>query len=76
MDNVGETIKKLREEKVLPLRTVVAFFDQAILGKSQKGQRKINREQLVKLAEYFKFKERYLFVAWFSDKLVHEVVDE
>ena len=78
MDSLGDTIRKLREDKELPLRTVAAFLDidQAILSKIERGQRKPSREQVVKLAEYFKVKENDLLVAWLSDKLVYEVADE
>ncbi len=78
MDNLGETIRKLREEKELPLRTVAAFLDidQAILSKIERGQRNATREQVVKLAEYYKIKESDLLVSWLSDKLVYEVADE
>ncbi|MCX6321097.1 MAG: nucleotidyltransferase domain-containing protein [Bacteroidia bacterium] len=78
MDSLGDTIRKLREEKKLPLRTVAAYLDidQAILSKMERGQRKLPREHVVKLAEYFKVKENDLLVAWLSDKLVYEVADE
>jgi len=78
MDNLGETIRKLREEKELPLRTVAAYLDidQAILSKVERGQRNATREQVIKLAEYFKVKESDLLVSWLSDKLVYEVADE
>lgn len=78
MDNLGEVIRKLREEKELPLRTVAAFLDidQAILSKIERGQRNATREQVVRLAEYFKIKESDLLVSWLSDKLVYEVAEE
>lgn len=78
MDSLGDTIRKLREDKELPLRTVSAYLDidQAILSKMERGQRKATREQVVKLAEYFKVKENDLLVAWLSDKLVYEVAEE
>jgi HTH-type transcriptional regulator, competence development regulator len=78
MNSLGETIRTLREEKELPLRTVAAFLDidQAILSKIERGQRKASRDQVVKLAGYFKVKENDLLVAWLSDKLVYELEDE
>jgi transcriptional regulator with XRE-family HTH domain len=78
MDNLGDIIRKLREEKELPLRTVAAYLDidQAILSRIERGQRKPTREQVVKLAKYFKVNEKDLLVAWLSDKLVYEVADE
>ncbi|MDP3665861.1 MAG: helix-turn-helix domain-containing protein [Sediminibacterium sp.] len=78
MYSLGATLRKLREDKQLPLRTVAAFLniDQAILSKVERGQREPTREQVVKLAGYFKVKENDLLVAWLSDKLIYEVEDE
>jgi HTH-type transcriptional regulator, competence development regulator len=78
MDNLGDIIRKLREEAALPLRTVAAYLetDPAILSKIETGKRKPSREQVVKLAKYFKVNEDELLIAWLSDKLVYEVGDE
>lgn len=78
MDSFGDSIRKLREDKELPLRTVAAYLDidQAILSKIERGQRKPSRGQVVKLAEYYKVKESDLLIAWLSDKLVYEIEDE
>lgn len=78
MDNLGVIIRKLREKKELPLRTVAAYLDidQAILSRIERGQRNANREQVVKLAEFFKTNESDLLVSWLSDKLVYEVAEE
>lgn len=78
MSRLGETIRKLREEKTLPLRTVAAFLntDQAILRKIERGQRNASRDQVMKLAEFFNIKESDLLISWLSDKLVNEVSDE
>jgi len=78
MDNLGETIRKMREQKELPLRTVAAYLDidQAILSKIERGQRTATRKQVVKLAEYYKINESDLLVSWLSDKLVYEVANE
>ncbi len=78
MDNLGETLRKLREEKQLPLRIVASFLgiDQAILSKIERGQRKISRDQVIRLANYFQVKEETLLVSWLSDKLVYELGDE
>jgi transcriptional regulator with XRE-family HTH domain len=78
MHGLGDTIRKLREERKLPLRIVAAFLDidQAILSKIERRQRKPTREQVVKLAGYFKVKENDLLVAWLSDKVVYELENE
>jgi predicted nucleotidyltransferase/plasmid maintenance system antidote protein VapI len=78
MDTFGDIIRKLREDKMLPLRTVAAYLDidQAILSKIERGKRKPTREHVVKLAAYFKVKENDLMVVWLSDNLVYQVADE
>jgi predicted nucleotidyltransferase len=78
LNKFGDTIKKLRRDKKLPLRTVAAFLDidQAILSKIERGLRKSARKQVVKLAGYFKVPENQLLVAWLSDKLLYEVGNE
>ena len=78
MESLGETIRKRREDKELPLRTVAAYlyFDQVILSKIERGQRNANREQVIKLARFFNINETDLLVSWLSDKLVYEVRNE
>ena len=78
MKGFGDTIRNLREEGELPLRVVAAYLDidQAILSKIERGHRTARREQVVKLAEYFKINQNELLVSWLSDKLVYEVADE
>jgi transcriptional regulator with XRE-family HTH domain len=78
MHGLGETIRNLREKRELPLRTVAAYLDidQAILSKIERGQRYASREQVIKLAKYFATNEDDLLIAWLSDKLLNEVVDE
>lgn len=78
MDTLGERIRKLRERKELPLRTVATYLgiDQAILSKIERGQRRATREHVVKLATFFSLKESDLLLTWLSDKLAYEVRDE
>ena len=78
MDSLGETIRKLREDKKLPLQPVAAFLDikQELLSKIESGHRKPSREQVVKLEDYFKVKQNDLLVAWLSDKVLYELEDE
>jgi transcriptional regulator with XRE-family HTH domain len=78
MKNLGETLRELRENRQLPLRTIAAYLDidPAIMSRIERGQRKASREQVVKLAEYFNVDESGLLVAWLSDKLVYEIANE
>ena len=78
MSSLGESIKKLREENNLPLRTVASFLDidQAILSKMEHGKRLATKDQVKKLAAYFKTNEKALLVKWLSDKVLDEIKDE
>ena len=78
MESFGSTIRKLRDEKGLPLRTVAAFLemDQAILSKIENGHRKPTKEQVIKLAAYFQADEKMLLVSWLSDRVVYEIIDD
>jgi len=78
MLSLGETIRKLREEKELPLRIVAAYLDidQAILSKIERGLRKPSRDLVIKLAAYFNVPEKELMLAFLADKVLYEVADE
>lgn len=78
MSIFGKHIRRLREKAELPLRTVSAFLDndQAILSKIERGQKNATREQVLKLAEYFRVNEKKLMKEWLSDKVVYELRDE
>jgi transcriptional regulator with XRE-family HTH domain len=78
MKNLGETLRTLRENRQLPLRTVAAYLDidPAIMSRIERSQRKASREQVVKLAGYFDVSEDELLIAWLSDKIVSELADE
>jgi transcriptional regulator with XRE-family HTH domain len=78
MKNLGETLRELRENKQLPLRTIAAYLDidPAIMSRIERGQRKASREQVIKLAAYFNVNANDLLLAWLSDKLVYEIADE
>ncbi|MBL0340704.1 MAG: XRE family transcriptional regulator [Bacteroidetes bacterium] len=78
MNNFGTLIRKHRTDKELPLRVVAAYLeiDQAILSKFEHGNRKPTREQVVKLAEFFKTNPDDLLVAWLADKVIYALDDD
>lgn len=77
-ESLGEKIRKLREEKEMPLRKVADFteIDPAILSKIECGKRRATREQVIKLASFFKVKPDQLLITWISDKIAYELKDE
>ena len=78
MQNIGELIRTLREKEGYPLRKVAAFLDidQAILSKIERGQRKLSKEQVIKLADFFNYNEKEMLITFLSDRIMYEIGDE
>jgi transcriptional regulator with XRE-family HTH domain len=78
MRSFGAIIRSLREEKGLILRQVAAALDidQAIISKFEKGERKPNREQVIRFEKFYGTKPDELLIAWLSDKVVYQLEDE
>lgn len=77
MSKLSEILKSAREEKKLILRKV-AFeldIDQSLISKFEKGERKPTKEQLIKLADFYKLPKQDLLIDWFSDKIIYELKD-
>ena len=74
----GETIKKLREEKQLPLREVAEALkiDTSMLGKIEKNNRKPTKQLIGKFAQYFNVSDKDLLIAFISDTVVYQLMDE
>ncbi len=74
----GETVKKLRAEKQLPLREVAEALniDTSMLGKIEKNNRKPTKQLIEKFARYFKVSDKELMIAFLSDTIVYHVMDE
>lgn len=78
MQRIGKLIRQLRIEKGYPLRKVAAFLDidQAILSKMERGYRKIKKEQVIKLAKFFKYDEKEMLKIYLSDKILYEIRED
>jgi len=74
----GETVKKLREEKQLPLREVAEALkiDTSMLGKIEKNNRKPTKQLIEKFANYFKVRDKDLLIAFISDTVAYHVMNE
>jgi len=75
---IGEKLRELREDKKLPLRKVSALLDidVAILSKMERGERKLSKEIVLKLAEIYEYNPDELLVLFLSDRIMHEIQDE
>lgn len=78
MQSIGKLIRSLREKEGYPLRKLAAFLDidQAVLSKIERGQRKLTKEQVIKLAGFFNYNEKEILVTFFSDQIIHEIGNE
>ena len=76
--NFGETIRNIRESKGILLRQVAAAIevDTALISKLERGERKAQREQVSKLAEFYDVQEDSLLVVWLSDKVLEIIAEE
>lgn len=76
--SIGEHIRKLREERKLPLRKVAAQLDidQSILSKIERGERKVSKELILQIARIFSVEEKELVINYLSDKVLYDLKDE
>lgn len=77
-ETIGDKIRKLREEKNLPLRKVAAMLDidVAILSKMERGERPLTKEVVTQLAGIYNHDAEELTVLYLSSKILKEVEDE
>lgn len=74
----GDIIKNLREEKKLTLREVSEYLniDTSMLGKIEKNNRKPTKHLIEKLAALFEVSEKDLTVAFLSDNVAYQIINE
>lgn len=78
LNNLGLKIRESREKQSLLLRQVAAYLevDTALISKAERGERNLNREQVLKLALLFKTSEEELVSLWLCDKIISTVGDD
>jgi len=78
MNSLGEKIRTIRESKSLLLRQVAAHLeiDTAIISKIERGERRLTREQVIKLAKFYNVKDEELLTLWLSDKLLDTIEND
>lgn len=75
---LGDKLRKLREGKGFPLRKVAAILDIdiAILSKMERGERRLTKEVVIKLASIYDYDLKELLVLYLSEKIITEVGQE
>lgn len=78
MNSLGEKIRTIRESKSLLLRQVAAYLeiDTALISKIERGERRLTREQVIKLATFYNVTDEELLTLWLSDKLLDTIENE
>jgi HTH-type transcriptional regulator, competence development regulator len=75
---IGEKLRQIREENNLPLRKAATLIDidVAILSKMERGERKLTKEIVLKLAEIYNYNSDELLVLFLSDRIMYEIQNE
>ena len=75
---IGDKLRQIREEKKLALRKVAALLDIdiAILSKMERGERRITKEVVLKLADIYNYSPNELLISYLSDKILYEIQNE
>jgi transcriptional regulator with XRE-family HTH domain len=78
MNSLGEKIRTIRESKNLLLRQVAAHLeiDTALISKIERGERRLTREQVIKLAKFYNVTDEELLTLWLSDKLLDTIEND
>ncbi|MDY6894055.1 MAG: helix-turn-helix transcriptional regulator [Thermotogota bacterium] len=78
MSKTGQKLRKLREKAGLTLRKAAmqADIDVAILSKMERGERKLTKELILKLAEMYNEKPEKLIIDFLSEKVIYDLKDE
>lgn len=78
MSTTGQRLREAREKAGLTLRkaSVEANIDVAILSKMERGERKLNKELILKLSHLYKIDPNKLIIEFLSEKVFYELKDE
>jgi len=78
MNQFGEKIKELREQKGLLQKHIASRLDidTPMLSKIERGERKAKRQQLPILAKALSVDKNYLLSLWLADQVYDVVKDE
>lgn len=78
MNSLGEKIRTIRESKSLLLRQVAAHLeiDTALISKIERGERRLTRDQVIKLAKFYNVTDEELLTLWLSDKLLDTIEND
>ena len=78
MSTTGQRLRVLREKAGFTLRKAAmqADIDVAILSKMERGERKLSKELILKLAKMYNENPEKLIIDFLSEKVIYELKDE
>jgi len=78
MSTTGQKLRELREKAGFTLRKAAmqADIDVAILSKMERGERKLTKELILKLAKMYNESPEKLIIDFLSEKVIYELKDE
>lgn len=78
MSTTGKRLRELRGKAGLTLRKAAmqADIDVAILSKMERGERKLTKELILKLAKMYNENPEKLIIDFLSEKVIYELKDE
>lgn len=78
MNYLGTRLRELRESQGLLLRQVAAQIDvdTALMSKLERGERRAQREHIIKIATVLNANEKDLIVLWLADRIKDVLQDE
>ncbi len=77
-NKLGNRLREIRLDRKLPLRKVAALadIDVAILSKMERGERRLTKEIIGKLASIYKADLEELMILYLSDRVLFELSEE
>ncbi len=74
----AEQVRTLREEAQLSLREVAEKIgiDTSLLGKIERSERQPTKEQIKRVAKYFKLDEKDMLKEYLSDQIAYRILEE
>lgn len=77
-ETLGEKLRQIRESKHLPLRKIAAMLDidVAILSKMERGERRLTKETILKLAEIYQYNSDELLILFLCEKIMSDIQGE
>lgn len=78
MKKLGQELRRIRESKNIFLRQIASVLemDTAMMSKIERGERNLQREQVIKIASFYKISEEKLLTLWVHDKVLNVVENE